>query len=63
MGVGTDNIDFDAFKKFEIPVTNTPNMFGDEVGVCAFYIGTIKRCFYTDQELWIMIGRNQLVLA
>jgi len=30
-GIGVDNLDLAAFEKLEIPVTNTPNMFGAEV--------------------------------
>lgn len=30
-GVGTDNIDFYLFNKYQIPISNTPNMFGNEV--------------------------------
>jgi D-3-phosphoglycerate dehydrogenase len=30
-GVGVDNIDFDACKKLELPITNIPNAFGEEV--------------------------------
>ena len=64
-GVGTDNIDFDAFKKLEIPVTNTPNMFGDEVAELAmlFILGLSRDAFIQIEELGIMIGQNQLVLA
>lgn len=30
-GVGTDNVDFDACKEMNIPICNTPQMFGEEV--------------------------------
>lgn len=30
-GVGVDNVDFDACKRLNIPITNIPNVFGDEV--------------------------------
>jgi D-3-phosphoglycerate dehydrogenase len=30
-GVGVDNVDFDACKKLNIPIINTPGMFGNEV--------------------------------
>ena len=30
-GVGTDNVDFDACKELNIPICNTPQMFGEEV--------------------------------
>lgn len=30
-GVGVDNVDFDACKRLNIPITNIPNVFGEEV--------------------------------
>lgn len=30
-GIGVDNVDFSACKELGIPITNTPNMFGNEV--------------------------------
>lgn len=43
-GVGVDNVDFDACKKYNIPVTNTPAMFGEEVSDIAInYILTLTR--------------------
>ncbi|MDA9711251.1 phosphoglycerate dehydrogenase [Luminiphilus sp.] len=43
-GIGVDNIDFDAFKDLEIPVTNTPNMFGAEVAdVAVGYVIALAR--------------------
>jgi len=43
-GVGVDNVDFDACKKFNIPVTNTPAMFGEEVSDIAInYLLTLTR--------------------
>lgn len=30
-GVGTDNVDFEACKRLNIPITNIPNVFGEEV--------------------------------
>jgi D-3-phosphoglycerate dehydrogenase len=30
-GVGTDNVDFEACKRLGIPITNIPNVFGEEV--------------------------------
>lgn len=30
-GVGTDNVDFEACKELNIPISNTPQMFGEEV--------------------------------
>jgi D-3-phosphoglycerate dehydrogenase len=43
-GVGTDNIDFDMFAKFDIPIANTPGMFGDEVADLAIgYVVALAR--------------------
>ena len=43
-GVGIDNIDFEACKKYKIPVTNTPAMFGEEVSDIAInYLLTLAR--------------------
>jgi len=37
-GVGVDNVDFDACKKLNIPITNIPNVFGEEVSDVAIGI-------------------------
>ena len=43
-GVGVDNVDFEACKKYNIPVTNTPAMFGEEVSDIAInYLLTLTR--------------------
>lgn len=43
-GVGTDNIDFEAFADARIPVTHTPGMFGPEVADIALgYIIALAR--------------------
>ena len=43
-GVGVDNVDFAACKKHNIPVTNTPAMFGEEVSDIAInYLLTLTR--------------------
>ena len=43
-GVGVDNVDFGACKKHNIPVTNTPAMFGEEVSDIAInYLLTLTR--------------------
>ena len=43
-GVGIDNVDFDACKKYNIPVVNTPGMFGEEVSDIAMnYLLTLTR--------------------
>ena len=31
MGIGVDNVDFQAAEKLRIPIRNTPGMFNDEV--------------------------------
>ena len=43
-GVGTDNIDFEAASKHNIPVKNTPGMFGSEVADIAMsYVAALAR--------------------
>ena len=43
-GVGVDNVDFEACAKYNIPVTNTPAMFGEEVSDIALnYLLTLTR--------------------
>lgn len=50
-GVGTDNVDFDACKDLNIPVTNTPNMFGAEVaGIAVSYVIGLARQTYQIHE-------------
>jgi len=47
-GVGVDNIDFDACEKYNVPVTNTPAMFGEEVSDIAInYLLTLTRETHT----------------
>jgi D-3-phosphoglycerate dehydrogenase len=52
-GVGVDNIDFTAAKEFSIPIKNTPNMFGQEVGdITMSYITALARkTFLVDREV------------
>lgn len=52
-GVGVDNVDFAAARDFGIPVTNTPTMFGGEVGdVAMSYITALAReTFLIDREV------------
>lgn len=52
-GVGVDNVDFAAANDLAIPVTNTPNMFGSEVGdVAMSYITALAReTFLIDREV------------
>ncbi len=43
-GIGTDNINFKAFEEFQIPITNTPGMFNDEVADIAIgYLLSLTR--------------------
>jgi len=52
-GVGVDNVDFDAARDLSIPITNTPNMFGQEVGDIAMsYVTALARkTFLVDREV------------
>lgn len=52
-GIGTDNVDFDACKDLNIPITNTPDMFGGEVadvGV-GYLIALARETFFIDREI------------
>lgn len=43
-GIGVDNVDFAACKELGIPITNTPNMFGAEVGdIAMHYVTALAR--------------------
>jgi len=43
-GIGVDNVDFAACKELDIPITNTPNMFGCEVADIAMgYVVALAR--------------------
>lgn len=47
-GVGTDNVDFDACKTLNIPISNTPQMFGEEVSDVAIgYLLCLSRQLHT----------------
>jgi D-3-phosphoglycerate dehydrogenase len=52
-GVGVDNIDFQAFAHAEIPIDNTPQMFGTEVADIAlgYVIGLARQTFQIDREV------------
>ena len=52
-GVGTDNLDFEAFKKLEIKISNTPGMFGAEVADIAigYLIALARDTFWIDREI------------
>ena len=47
-GVGTDNVDFDVCKELNIPICNTPQMFGEEVSDVAIgYLLCLSRRLHT----------------
>lgn len=52
-GIGTDNVDFSACKDLEIPICNTPNMFGDEVADIAmgYVIALSRETFSIDSSV------------
>ncbi len=52
-GVGVDNVDFQAAEDLSIPVTNTPNMFGQEVGdiVMSYVTALARKTFLVDREV------------
>ena len=52
-GIGVDNVDMSACKELGIPISNTPNMFGNEVADLAMcYIsGLAGDSFLIDREI------------
>lgn len=52
-GVGTDNIDFTTCNKLNIPITNTPNMFGGEVADVAigYLVGLARDLFMINEQV------------
>lgn len=50
-GIGVDNVDFAACKDLDIPITNTPNMFGGEVADIAvgYVIALARQTFEIDR--------------
>ena len=40
MGIGVDNVDFQAAERLRIPIRNTPGMFNDEVADLALDTGS-----------------------
>jgi D-3-phosphoglycerate dehydrogenase len=52
-GVGIDNVDFDAFAAHNIPVENTPNVFGEEVADVAltYVLGLARETYLIDREI------------
>ncbi len=46
-GIGVDNVDFEACKDLNIPIINTPNMFGSEVAdIAVGYVTALARETY-----------------
>jgi len=52
-GIGVDNVDFDACKDLNIPIVNTPNMFGREVADMAlgYVIALARETFQIDSAV------------
>ena len=52
-GVGTDNVDYEACASLDIPIDNTPGMFGDEVADIAlsYLIGLARETVLVDREI------------
>lgn len=50
-GIGVDNVDFQACRDLDIPITNTPNMFGGEVADIAmgYVIALARETFDIDR--------------
>jgi D-3-phosphoglycerate dehydrogenase len=52
-GIGVDNVDFSACKELNIPITNTPNMFGDEVADVglSLMLALARQTHFIDREI------------
>jgi D-3-phosphoglycerate dehydrogenase len=52
-GIGVDNVDFDACRELQIPIINTPQMFGGEVAdvALAYVIGLARQLFLIDRRI------------
>ncbi len=52
-GVGVDNVDFAAFGSRDIPITNTPGVFGEEVADVAltYTLGLARETYRIDREI------------
>lgn len=52
-GIGVDNVDFDACKELQIPIINTPDMFGREVADVAmgYVIALARETFEIDRAV------------
>ncbi|MEQ8558525.1 MAG: phosphoglycerate dehydrogenase [Henriciella sp.] len=57
-GVGVDNVDFTAFKDHDIPVENTPGVFGGEVADVAltYTLGLARETYRIDREIRLNNG-------
>lgn len=74
-GVGVDNVDFTACKDLNIPISNTPQMFGGEVAdlALAYILGLARQSYLIDAEVkkgnWIkpqgmsMAGKTVAVIG
>lgn len=52
-GVGIDNVDFNACAKLGIPISNTPQMFGNEVADLAigYLVGLARESYYINDQV------------
>jgi D-3-phosphoglycerate dehydrogenase len=52
-GIGVDNVDFTACKNLDIPIINTPDMFGGEVADVGigYLIALARETFFIDREI------------
>lgn len=52
-GVGIDNVDFAACRYLDIPISNTPQMFGNEVAdlAMAYLLGLARYSYQIDREV------------
>lgn len=52
-GVGVDNVDFKAATALGIPISNTPQMFGNEVAdvAIAYFTGIARQTYFIDREV------------
>lgn len=52
-GVGTNNVDFEAFEEFGVPIENTPGVFGREVAdlACHYVTALARGTFKIDAEV------------
>lgn len=52
-GVGTNNVDFSAFEEFQIPIENTPGVFGREVAdlACHYVTALARETFAINEQV------------